>query len=77
MSTAGANSGQSLLLGGMGAAKTTQAAALDPFATALMGIGSSPALVNKISGMFGGAGNAADYDWSAGNVNNATSSYWR
>lgn len=61
MSTAGANSGQSLLLGGMGAAKTTQAAALDPFATALMGIGSNPAFGQAAASMFGRQLTPADY----------------
>lgn len=76
-STAGANSGQSLLLGGLGAAKTTQAAALNPFAIALSGLGSNKEFTQGIAGMFGGAGNAADYDWSAGNVNQTPATYWR
>lgn len=77
MSTAGANAGQSLLAGGLSAARTTQAAAFDPWAAALSGLGSNPAFSQGIAGMFGGAGNAADYDWSAGNVNQTPATYWR
>jgi len=78
--TAGANVGQTLFQGGLSAARTTQAAALDPFATALMGIGSSPALVNKISGMFGGGGDGgAAYNQTQIRPENSdsTGSYWR
>lgn len=78
--TAGANVGQTLFQGGLSAARTTQAAALDPFATALMGIGSSPALVNKISGMFGGGGDGgAAYNQTQirPEYSDLTGSYWR
>jgi hypothetical protein len=45
--TAGANVGQSLLTGGLGAAKTMQAAAsIDPFASALQGFGSNQKLTD-------------------------------
>ena len=53
--TAGANVGQSLLAGGLGAARTMQAAAYDPWAAALSGIGSNPALTQSIAGMFSGS----------------------
>ena len=79
--TAGANVGQSLLAGGLSAARTTQAAAYDPWAAALSGLGSNPAfgqgVANLFSGGGGGAGNAADYDWGAGNVNQTPANYWR
>jgi hypothetical protein len=51
--TAGANVGQSLLAGGLSAARTTQAAAYDPWAAALSGLGSNPAFGQGIAGMFG------------------------
>lgn len=48
--TAGANVGQSLLLGGTGAAKTMQAAAsIDPFASAIQGFGNNPQLTGAFS----------------------------
>jgi len=52
--TAGANAGQSLLQGGLSAARTTQAANFDPMSAALMGFGSNPALTGGIAGLFGG-----------------------
>jgi hypothetical protein len=51
---AGANVGQSLLQGGLSAARTTQAANFDPMSAALMGFGSNPALTGGIAGLFGG-----------------------
>jgi hypothetical protein len=54
MSTAGANSGQSLLLGGLGAAKTMQAGHYNPMTAALMGLGSNPAFGQGVAGMFSG-----------------------
>lgn len=83
-STAGANAGQSLLLGGLGAAKTMQAAAYDPWAAALSGIGSNPALTQGIAGMFGGgpiqstaalnAANVGGFGGSLGQLNSFGSS---
>lgn len=52
--TAGANVGQSLLQGGVSAAKTTQAANFDPISAALMGFGSNPALTRGAANLFGG-----------------------
>jgi len=59
--TAGANVGQSLLAGGMGAARTAQAGnAFNPLANVLQGIGSNPYLAQQIGGNrsqnYGGAG---------------------
>ena len=51
--TAGANVGQTLFQGGLSAARTTQAAAYDPWAAALSGLGSNPAFGQGIAGMFG------------------------
>ena len=53
-STAGANAGQSLLQGGLSAARTTQAAQFDPWAAALSGLGSNPAFGQAVAGMFSG-----------------------
>lgn len=79
--TAGAQVGQTLFQGGMNAARTEQAAAFDPWAAALSGLGSNPAFGQGIAGIFsgwgGGAGNVADYDWGAGNVNQTPANYWR
>lgn len=56
--TAGANVGQSLLQGGISAARTRQAGTFDPWGMALAGLGSSPglqnALVSGIGGLFSG-----------------------
>ena len=52
--TAGANAGQSLLQGGLSAARTTQAAQFDPWAAALSGLGSIPAFGQAVAGMFSG-----------------------
>jgi hypothetical protein len=55
---AGANVGQSLLQGGLSAARTTQAAAgYDPMSAALMGLGSNPALGQAVGQV---------YDWTKG-----------
>jgi hypothetical protein len=51
--TAGAQVGQTLFQGGMNAARTEQAAAFDPWAAALSGLGSNPAFSQGIAGMFG------------------------
>jgi len=60
--TAGANVGQTLFQGGLSAARTTQAASIDPWSAALSGLGSSPQIGQMGSqiydwakGMFGGA----------------------
>jgi hypothetical protein len=56
--TAGANVGQSLLQGGVSAARTMQAAsAYDPMSAALMGLGSNPALGQAVGQV---------YDWTKG-----------
>jgi hypothetical protein len=55
---AGANVGQSLLQGGISAARTMQAAsAYDPMSAALMGLGSNPALGQAVGQV---------YDWTKG-----------
>ena len=55
---AGANVGQSLLQGGVSAARTMQAAsAYDPMSAALMGLGSNPALGQAVGQV---------YDWTKG-----------
>ena len=51
---AGANVGQSLLQGGVSAAKTAQAGYYDPAAVALMGLGSNPIFGQTAAGMFSG-----------------------
>lgn len=55
--TAGANVGQSLLTGGLNAARTTQAANFDPMSAALMGLGSNPAFGQAVGQV---------YDWTKG-----------
>jgi hypothetical protein len=59
--TAGANVGQSLLQGGLSAARTTQAANFDPMSAALMGFGSNPALTSGAANLFGRQLTPADY----------------
>jgi hypothetical protein len=58
--TAGANVGQSLLTGGISAARAQQAGAYDPFATALSGLANnqqfSQGVVNAYDKYFGGGG---------------------
>lgn len=54
--TAGANVGQTLFQGGLSAARTEQAAAFDPWAAALSGLGSNPAFGQGIANLFGGGG---------------------
>jgi hypothetical protein len=51
---AGANVGQSLLQGGLSAARTVQAGQYDPTAIALMGLGSNPVFGQAAAGMFSG-----------------------
>lgn len=54
--TAGANVGQTLLAGGLGAARTMQAAQYDPLATAISGFASSPQMQgigSQVSDFFG------------------------
>jgi hypothetical protein len=58
---AGANVGQSLLQGGLSAARTTQAANFDPMSAALMGFGSNPALTSGAANLFGRQLTPADY----------------
>ena len=57
-STAGANSGQSLLMGGLSAARTQQAGQYNPMSAALMGLGSNPAFGQGVAGMFSGGGDS-------------------
>jgi len=59
--TAGANVGQSLLYGGLNAAKTMQAAQYDPTAIASMGLGSNQAFGQAVGTTAGKA-----YDWTKG-----------
>lgn len=58
---AGANVGQSLLQGGVSAAKTAQAGYYDPAAVALMGLGSNPVFGQAAASMFGRQLTPADY----------------
>jgi hypothetical protein len=78
--TAGANVGQSLLQGGLSAAKTAQVGnSYSPFGTALQGISSNPTLVNGLSQWIQGNNQPAYNQPSYMNnapVNNASSSYW-
>jgi hypothetical protein len=53
--TAGAQAGQSLLLGGLGAARTMQPAnALDPFSRTLSNLGENRQFTSGLSNLFGG-----------------------
>ena len=78
--TAGANVGQSLLTGGISAAKTAQAGnSYSPFGTALQGLSNNPTLVNGLSQWIQGSNQPAYNQPSNVNnapVNNASSSYW-
>ena len=72
--TAGANVGQSLLQGGMGAARTMQQAnAYNPYATALTGLGQNQQLTSGLAGMFGAP---AATPWSSGGTGFGTGSMW-
>ena len=78
--TAGANVGQSLLTGGMSAAKTVQAAnSYSPFGTAIQGLSSNPQLTGAL-GQYLQGGNQSAYNqpsyMNSAPVNNASSSYW-
>jgi hypothetical protein len=78
--TAGANVGQSLLTGGLSAAKTMQAAnSYSPFGTALQGLSSNPQFTSGLSQWIQGSNqpayNQPSY-MSNAPVNNASSSYW-
>jgi len=74
--TAGANVGQSLLTGGMSAAKTVQAAnSYSPFGTALQGLSGNQQLTNAL-GQWAAAPSQSSYGMSNAPVNNASSSYW-
>ena len=53
--TAGAQAGQSLLYGGINAAKTAQAGQFDPWATAFQGIGQNPLLAQGLANWMGGS----------------------
>lgn len=78
--TAGANVGQSLLQGGLSAAKTAQVGnSYSPFGTVLQGLSSNPTLATGLSQWIQG-GNQPAYNqpsyMSDMPVNNARSSYW-
>jgi hypothetical protein len=78
--TAGANVGQSLLQGGLSAAKTAQVGnSYSPFGTALQGLSSNPTLATGLSQWIQ-SGNQPAYNqpsyMSNAPVNNASSSYW-
>jgi hypothetical protein len=59
--TAGANSGQSLLMGGLSAARTQQAGQYNPMTAALMGLGSNPAFGQGVAKLFGGSSSELPY----------------
>lgn len=72
--TAGANVGQTLLQGGMGAARTMQEAnAYNPYATALTGLGQNQQLTSGLAGLFGPP---AASPWSSGGTGFGTGSMW-
>jgi len=72
--TAGANVGQSLLQGGMGAARTMQQAnAYNPYATALTGLGQNQQLTSGLAGLFN---TPAASPWSSGGTGFGTGSLW-
>lgn len=57
--TAGANAGQSLLMGGLNAARTMQTAnAYSPFGTALQGVANNPYLQQGVNSLFGNRGSS-------------------
>ena len=62
--TAGAQAGQSLLYGGINAAKTAQAGQFDPWATAFQGIGQNPMLAQGIGNWI--SGGPGQYEQRAG-----------
>lgn len=65
--TAGANVGQSLLSGGLSAARTTQAAnAFNPFASALTGFAQNPAVGYGLMNYYGGGGFNPYSGWTGG-----------
>lgn len=78
--TAGANVGQSLLQGGLSAAKTAQVGnSYSPFGTALQGLSNNPQLVSGLSQWIQSQNQPAYNQPSYVNtapVNNASSSYW-
>lgn len=72
--TAGANVGQTLLQGGMGAARTMQQAnAYNPYATALTGLGQNQQLTSGLAGLFGAP---AASPWSTSGTGFGTGSMW-
>lgn len=60
--TAGANVGQSLLMGGLSAARTVQDAQIDPFAISLLGLGSNKQFTQGLAGLFSGGDSGAAYN---------------
>ena len=72
--SAGANVGQSLLQGGMGAARTMQQAnAYSPYAAALTGLGQNQQLTSGLAGLFG---TPAATPYSSGGTGFGTGSMW-
>ena len=68
--TAGANVGQSLLQGGMGAARTMQAAnSYDPWGTALTGLGSNQQLTSGLAGLMRSPVNTSASQMGFGQIN--------
>jgi hypothetical protein len=66
--TAGANVGNTLLRGGMGAAETMQQAnAYNPYASALTGLGQNQQLTSGLAGLFGAGGKINQWSNPAGN----------
>lgn len=79
--TAGANVGQSLLAGGLGAAKTLQGVAGSGFGTFLSNLGKSPEFGQGIQKLYEKYSNSPSafsesYNTIGTPVNNTTSSYW-
>jgi hypothetical protein len=77
--TAGASAGQSLLQGGLSAARTTQAAAFDPWAAALSGLGSNPVFGQGVAKLFGGGTPTplADTEYPNAFQQAGPTTYWR
>jgi hypothetical protein len=79
--TAGANVGQSLLTGGMSAAKTVQAAnSYSPFGTAIQGLSSNPQLTGALGQYLQGgnqpAYNQPSYSMTNDFANTTPNTYW-
>jgi hypothetical protein len=73
--TAGANMGQSLLMGGLSAAKTAQQGnAYNPWGAALTGLGSNAAFTSGLGSWLGGLGGAGS-SLGLGNINPVSGEY--